>query len=39
MTPNLQGTAILAGRDGIAVRNGGAPSLGFAFADDDPLSP
>ncbi|MDX6301071.1 MAG: putative transport system permease protein [Nocardioidaceae bacterium] len=34
--PNLQGTAILAGSDGIAVRNGGAPSLGFAFAEDDP---
>ena len=34
--PNLQGTAILAGRDGIAVRNGGAPSLGFAFSADDP---
>jgi putative ABC transport system permease protein len=36
VVPNLQGTAILAGRDGIAVRNGGAPSLGFAFAEDDP---
>jgi putative ABC transport system permease protein len=34
--PNLQGTAILAGRDGIAVRNGGAPSLGFAFVKNDP---
>jgi putative ABC transport system permease protein len=34
--PNLQGTAILAGSDGIAVRNGGAPSLGFAYAKDDP---
>jgi putative ABC transport system permease protein len=34
--PNLQGTAILAGSDGIAVRNGGAPSLGFAFVKDDP---
>ncbi len=34
--PNLQGTAILAGSDGIAVRNGGAPSLGFAFVEDDP---
>lgn len=34
--PNLQGSIILAGRDGIAVRTGGAPSLGFAFTDDDP---
>src|SRR5664279_5335544 len=34
--PNLQGTAILAGSDGIAVRTGGAPSLGFAFTEDDP---
>ena len=34
--PNLQGTALLAGSDGIAVRNGGAPSLGFAFVEDDP---
>ncbi len=34
--PNLQGSAILAGGDGIAVRNGGAPSLGFAFSQDDP---
>jgi putative ABC transport system permease protein len=36
VVPNLNGTAILAGRDGIAVRNGGAPSLGFAFTEDDP---
>ncbi|MDX6327146.1 MAG: putative transport system permease protein [Nocardioidaceae bacterium] len=36
VVPNLQGTAILAGSDGIAVRNGGAPSLGFAFLKDDP---
>ena len=36
VTPNLQGTAILAGSDGIAVRNGGAPSLGLAFPEDDP---
>jgi putative ABC transport system permease protein len=36
VTPNLQGTAILASSDGIAVRNGGAPSLGFAFVEDDP---
>ncbi len=36
VVPNLQGNAILAGRDGIAVRTGGAPSLGFAFTEDDP---
>ncbi len=36
VVPNLQGTAILAGSDGIAVRTGGAPSLGFAFTEDDP---
>ena len=37
VVPSLQGTAILAGSDGIAVGGaGGAPSLGFAFADDDP---
>jgi putative ABC transport system permease protein len=33
---DLQGIALLAGRDGIAVRNGGAPSLGFAFHPHDP---
>ena len=36
VVPDLQGTAILAGSDGLAVRNGGAPSLGFAFLSDDP---
>lgn len=36
VVPNLQGTALLAGKDGLAVRNGGAPSLGFAFTKDDP---
>jgi putative ABC transport system permease protein len=36
VSPDLQGTAILAGKDGTAVRNSGAPGLGFAFADDDP---
>src|ERR1700712_608722 len=36
VVPNLQGTAILAGRNGIAVRNGGAPTLGFAYQQDDP---
>ena len=34
--PNLQGTALLACRDGTVVRTGGAPGLGFAFAKDDP---
>ncbi|MDX6319349.1 MAG: putative transport system permease protein, partial [Nocardioidaceae bacterium] len=34
--PDLQGTAILAGSDGIAVRNGAAPSLGFAYSKEDP---
>ncbi|MEO8749226.1 MAG: ABC transporter permease, partial [Allobranchiibius sp.] len=36
VAPDLQGTALLAGKDGLAVRNGGAPSLGFAFTKDDP---
>jgi putative ABC transport system permease protein len=36
VVPDLQGSAILAGRDGIAVRNGGAPTLGFAFRPGDP---
>ncbi len=36
VVPDLQGNAILAGSDGVAVRNGGAPSLGFAFTEDDP---
>jgi putative ABC transport system permease protein len=35
--PDLQGTALIAGRDGIVVRNGGAPGLGFAFQADDPV--
>jgi putative ABC transport system permease protein len=36
VSPDLQGTAIIAGKDGGAVRNSGAPGLGFAFAEDDP---
>ena len=36
VAPDLQGVAIIAGSDGIAVRNSGAPGLGFAFAADDP---
>jgi putative ABC transport system permease protein len=35
VVPDLQGTALIAGDDGIVVRNGGAPSLGFAFLADD----
>ena len=34
--PDLQGQAILVGKDGTAVRNGGAPSFGFAYYADDP---
>lgn len=33
---DIQGTAVIAGKDGTAVRNGGAPSFGFAFRSDDP---
>jgi putative ABC transport system permease protein len=36
VSPDLEGTAIIAGKDGTAVRNSGAPGLGFAFAEDDP---
>ncbi|GAB3590994.1 ABC transporter permease [Angustibacter peucedani] len=32
--PDLQGTAVLVGKDGTAVRSGGAPSFGFAFRPD-----
>ena len=32
--PDLGGTAVLVGRDGTAVRNGGAPAFGFAFHPD-----
>lgn len=34
VSPDLQGTAIIAGSDGIAVRNSGAPGIGFAFEPD-----
>lgn len=34
--PDLQGVVMLVGRDGGVVRNGGAPTLGFPFRDDDP---
>ena len=36
VVPDLQGPALIAGRDGTVVRNGGAPGLGFAFLRDDP---
>jgi putative ABC transport system permease protein len=36
VSPDLQGVALIAGRDGTPVRTGGAPTLGFAFAADDP---
>ncbi|WP_162248045.1 ABC transporter permease [Angustibacter sp. Root456] len=37
--PDLGGTAVLVGKDGTAVRNGGAPSFGFAFRPDDQALP
>ncbi len=36
VSPDLRGTAIIAGKDGKVVRNSGAPGLGFAFSQDDP---
>ena len=39
VTPDLQGPVLIAGRDGTVVRNGGAPSLGFAFVPTTPPSP
>ena len=36
VSPDLFGTAIIAGKDGKVVRNSGAPGLGFAFSEDDP---
>lgn len=33
--PDLQGTAVLVGSDGTAVRNGGAPALAFAYYPED----
>lgn len=35
--PNLQGVAILVGKDGTPVRNGGAPTLGLAIEPNDPV--
>ena len=37
--PALEGSAVLVGRDGTAVRNGGAPGLGFDYRADDPALP
>ena len=34
--PDYQGQALLVGKDGTAVRSGGAPSLGFAYSPEDP---
>lgn len=36
VVPDIQGTAIIAGKDGIAVGGGGAPALGFAYLPDSP---
>ena len=33
--PDLQGTALLVGKDGTAVRSGGAPTFGFAYQEGD----
>ena len=35
-SPDLQGSAMIVGKDGQVVRNGGAPTFGFAFRADDP---
>jgi putative ABC transport system permease protein len=35
--PDVQGSILLVGKNGTAVRNGGAPTLGFAYAADDPV--
>jgi putative ABC transport system permease protein len=34
--PDVQGTAMLVGKDGLVVRNGGAPTFGFAYRANDP---
>lgn len=33
--PDLQGSAVLVSKDGTAVRNGGAPTFGFAYLPED----
>ncbi len=35
-SPDIQGAALVAGADGLPVRNGGAPGLGFPYRADDP---
>jgi putative ABC transport system permease protein len=35
-SPDIQGTAMIVGKDGVVVRNGGAPTFGFAFRPGDP---
>jgi putative ABC transport system permease protein len=35
-SPDVQGQAVIVGMDGLVVRNGGAPGLGFAFRAADP---
>ncbi|GAB6902925.1 ABC transporter permease [Kineosporia succinea] len=37
VAPDMNGTAILVGRNGTAARNGGAPNLGFGYSPDDPV--
>jgi putative ABC transport system permease protein len=37
--PDLNGIVVLVGKDGTAVRNGGAPSFGFDYRPDDPALP
>src|SRR3954454_4460304 len=36
VAPDIQGSAVLVGKNGTAVRNGGAPTLSFPFRADDP---
>src|SRR3954447_16340459 len=36
VAPDIQGSAVLVGKDGTAVRNGGAPTLYFPYRSDDP---
>jgi putative ABC transport system permease protein len=36
VSPDIQGTAVLVGSSGTAVRTGGAPNLAFAYQSDDP---
>src|SRR5664279_974562 len=35
-SPDVQGQALIVGKDGLVVRNGGAPGLGFAYRAADP---